>query len=368
MNLSARITGIKYCPFLCRELNTFAIENLYLGLASEATFILGVNKNVSVAVSWWVSPKRTRSYPYSRVYDSLGFQGKKVTIIPVVKDEGKDGDRDFIQWDTVSLMSLLGVYTIVSYYDEAEQSTRYKQKITNQRFDTEHIKEELQNIVCYHSDALHWNIAQMDKIGEIGRKALDSYSKISQRLAVEMHSAESAEERLREILQGKEHFMDFSRNLAKMAQDRESQTVQPKENLSGSKAKLTIRNYIGGYYYFTCDECLIEKGTIFLTEGKHSKQSLIPSLDDIKDGLLKMMLFTNLEKVMLEYKAYPSIAILKLTGNKELQESLLSESQVRCLQLLKKEAETNHFKVFINGKDLNSLKTQRMTSIFEADS
>ena len=65
------------------------------------------------AVSWWVSPKRTRSYPYARVYDTLGFSGKKATIIPIIKDEGKDGDRDFLQWDTISLMSLLGVYVIV---------------------------------------------------------------------------------------------------------------------------------------------------------------------------------------------------------------------------------------------------------------
>ena len=41
-----------------------------------------------IAVSRWISPKRTRSYPYERVYDTLAFDGKKVTIIPVVKDEG----------------------------------------------------------------------------------------------------------------------------------------------------------------------------------------------------------------------------------------------------------------------------------------
>jgi hypothetical protein len=58
------------------------------------------------ALSKWVSPKRTRTYPFGRVYNTLSHS-KKVTVIPVVKDEGKRGDRDYVQWDTVSLMALL---------------------------------------------------------------------------------------------------------------------------------------------------------------------------------------------------------------------------------------------------------------------
>ncbi len=121
MDVSAKITGITYTPFLCRELNLFNIKDLDTAFNNAASFILSFDKGIQIAASWWVSAKRTRSYPYSRVYDTLGFQGKKVTIIPIVKDEGKDGDRDFLQWDTISLMSLLGVYTIVSYYSRAEK-------------------------------------------------------------------------------------------------------------------------------------------------------------------------------------------------------------------------------------------------------
>ncbi len=54
---------------------------------------------------------------------------KKITVIPIVKDEGASGDRDFIQWDTVSLMSLLDVFVIFAYYDKADKKDR---KITNQ--------------------------------------------------------------------------------------------------------------------------------------------------------------------------------------------------------------------------------------------
>ena len=41
----------------------------------------------SVALSKWVSPKHTRSYPYSRVYDTFDCGASKVaTIIPLIKD------------------------------------------------------------------------------------------------------------------------------------------------------------------------------------------------------------------------------------------------------------------------------------------
>lgn len=52
-------------------------------------------------------------------------------------------------------MSLLGIYVIICYYKSAEKSLRYEHKITNQRFDNEYIKEKLNDILSYQSDALH---------------------------------------------------------------------------------------------------------------------------------------------------------------------------------------------------------------------
>lgn len=356
MDVSAKITEIRYSPFLCRELDVFDISRLEEALSKCGSFILKIDEKKQIAISWWVSAKRTRSYPYARVYDSLSFHGKKVTIIPLVKDEGKEGDRDFLQWDTVSLMSLLGVYTVISYYNNAERSSRYEHKITNQRFDISHLKEEIYKLLSYQSDALHWNLAQIDKVGEIGQKALDSYAKISREIGIEMHSKQSAEKRVLELLKGKENFMRLSRKLAKAAQNRERLTVQPKEKLSGSKATLTIKNYLGGYYYFTSDEIGIEKDTIYLIEGKHSKQSLVPSLEDIKDGLVKMILFTNLKEVKIWDREYSPIAVLKLTSDIKLSKELLRRPQVEQLRLLKKEAEENNFHVVINNTNLQDIE------------
>jgi len=346
MDITAKITGIKYTPFLCRKLHLWEFEQIEQAMSKEASFLLKVSKEDRIAMSSWVSPKRTRSYPYARVYDTLSFSGRRVTIIPVMKDEGKRGDRDFLQWDTISLMSLLGVYVIISYYNTATKSDRYKNKITDQKFDLLHIKHYIKELLYYQSDALHWNLLQISKVGEIAEEALNAYTKISEALTVEMHSRFSAEKRIKQLIRGKEVFMDLSRGLAKKAQKRESITVQPKEKLNGTKAVLTIKNYLGGYYYFTADEIQIEKQNLYLIEGKHTEKGRLPSLGDIKDGLLKMMLFANLEDVKIDDKSYNPIAVLKLTSGREFKEYLLNNNQRKMLGLLKKEAEVNNFKIF----------------------
>ncbi len=344
----AKITGIRYTPFLCRELTTFDLESLHSALSTQATFILNITKTNSAAISWWVSSKRTRSYPYTRVYDSLSFSGRKITIIPIMKDEGLEGDRDFLQWDTISLMSLLGIYVIIGYYIQAEPSTRYRNKITNQRFDIDYLKAQINSIMSYQSDALHWNLEHVSNAGTIAQKAVTSYEIISRQSNVEMHSLDSANKRIAELLKGKDNFLEFSRMRAKQAQFRETNTIQPKEYLSGSKASITISNYLGGYYYLTADECEIKGTYLYLTEGKHSDKPSLPSLADIKDGLLKMILFCNLKDVTLNGVSYTPKPVLKLTFNGIFDPNQLSKHYSQILNVLNTEAITNSFEIKIN--------------------
>jgi hypothetical protein len=121
--------------------------------------------------------------------------------------------------------------------------------------------------------------------------------------------------------------MEFSREKAKKAQSREMQTTQPKESLStNTKAKITITNYLGGQYFFTVDEVVIDKDTVYLIESKHSKQTILPSKGDIKDGLLKMILYSNLCEVEVDGKKMKSKAVLKLTSEK-LKGEITAESR-----------------------------------------
>ncbi|MEM2139165.1 MAG: hypothetical protein QXM96_03350 [Candidatus Woesearchaeota archaeon] len=357
-SLTANIKGIKYKPFLTRKLNEYSFENFELSF-KDSSFIIKINDENKIALSWWVSPKRTRSYPYARVYDTLNFSGKKVTIIPIIKDEGQEGDRDFLQWDTISLMSLLGIYVIIGYYNSASKRDRYKNKITEQKFDIDFLKNQLLMLINYQSDALHWNLSQIDNIANIAKISIENYQKFSKSLNVKFHSFDSALKRIEILKKGKEKFMNFSRSLAEKAQQREFITIQPKENLIGKKAILTIKNYLGGNYYFTCDEVYFENidnkknnfngSNLVIVEGKHSKEKNLPSLEDIKDGLLKMILFTNLENLTLNNVSFKHISLLKLTTNKKFNINLMNNSQKEILTLLKEESNYNNFKVKINN-------------------
>lgn len=354
MEITARIVkGIQYKSLLCRTLKHYKLRALSAAF-KDATFFLDIDPQNKLAVSWWVSAKRTRSYPYARVYDSFNFTGKKLTIIPIVKDEGIDGDRDFLQWDTISLMSLLGVYVIIAYYKDAVRSTRYEGKITNQSFDIDYLKAEIKKLTNYQSDALHWNIDQVNKINVIGNKSIDAYDAISDKLNIRMHSKKSAERKINELMKDKETFITSSRQLAKNAQTRESKVTHSAEKIiAGIKAKLTISNYLGGYYYFTADEARINGDKVYLVEAKNTQSNKeLPSINDIKDGLLKMILFTNLEEVMIGKKLYTPIPLLKLTGSEITKKDYKVQT---FLQQLMKEANTNGFKVEINGKFLQNL-------------
>ena len=53
-----------------------------------------------------------------------------------------------------------------------------------------------------------------------------------------------------------------------------------------------------------------------LIEAKHSRNTVLPSKSDIKDGLLKMILYSNLKDVSVDGQHFEAEAILKLTSNR----------------------------------------------------
>ena len=156
MDIIGKITGIKYQVLFTEDLKEVKVNNFDINQMPSCCLL--TSNNHTFAISKWVSPKRTRSYPFERVYNTLNIS-KKITVIPIVKDEGAIGDRDFIQWDTVSLMSLLDVFVIFGYYHNAEKADK---KITNQQFDNKYVLSKIREIQQYHSSALHWNLNELN--------------------------------------------------------------------------------------------------------------------------------------------------------------------------------------------------------------
>lgn len=360
MEINAIITGLQYHVFLANELKIIQSKDFDINTCPTSCIYSG--KKLNFAISKWVSPKRTRSYPYERVYNTL-TSSKKITVIPVVKDEGLDGDRDFIQWDTVSMMSLLNVYVILAYYNEAEKNKNFNNKITNQKFDNQYVLEKIQEISSYHSSALHWNLNELnDSFSDIIVRVKNSYTKISQKTGVKMHGEKGIDEFAAIIIKDAKEFMEFSRQKSRNARSREFLTIQPKEVLTTlTKAKITILNYLGGQYFLTVDEVRINEKDLYLIEVKFSKSSVLPSKSDIKDGLLKMILYTNLKNTVVNNVSKNAIPVLLLTSLKLRSEinsnatkvefeqfcikNELSDSQKDFLKTLFEEANTNGFLV-----------------------
>lgn len=349
MDIIGQIKQIKYTPTLCSQLYTYPIDQLRSLLSSKGAFKLKLDGDY-FAVSRWVSAKRTRSYPYARVYDTLGFNGKRITVIPIYKDEGFDGDRDFLQYDTISLMSLLGVYVIIAYYNNADKNIDYENKITNQEFDHSFIRDRIMEIASYHSDALHWNMGQLERAAYIGESAIESYSNISRTLGVAMHSENGARKKIRELALGLEIFREASRTRGMRAQFRESRTVQPKEFLDGEKATITITNFYKGFYPFTVDEAFLNGTDLYLVEAKHTSYGTLPSLEDIKDGVLKMIIFSNLDTVTVDGFSYNSVPALKLTTASQISYNDLDVKSKAILDEVRNEANINNFRVIFNGQ------------------
>lgn len=367
MEITGKITGISYKPFLSNNLTQIPLSKFNIN--NVPTSCIVIDGKHLFAISKWVSPKRTRSYPYERIYNTLSTS-KKITVIPIVKDEGATGDRDFLQWDTISLMSLLDVYVIFAYYSMAEKAGN---KISNQQFDNTYVIQKIKEIENYHSSALHWNLDEIKNNFHLTlEKVISSYTTIEKETGVKLHGLKGLQNFQKKIGADVSLFMAFSRSKSLKAQAREFVTRQPKENLTTlSKAKITITNYLGGNYFFTVDEIIVTKKNLILLEGKHCINSLLPSLSDIKDGLLKMILYSNLVGTQVEGKDVNCKPVLELTSTKlngiinsisskkEISDFLAGNnfnlSQKNIIAKMFDEANVNNFMITIKNERITRL-------------
>ncbi len=312
--ITAEVEKINYKQFTADDLRTYQRENFDINETAGA-FLLS-NEKEKVALSRWISPKRTRSYPYERVYDTLAQTGKKATIIPVVKDEGLGGERDFLQWDTISLLSLLNIHFIPAYYDDAAKNTNRNDQITGQKLNNEFITGKLDEVFNFKGTAREWNEKEAKNLKVVFESARNAYRAIAKSTKTYLHNEDALNELIK-LSENPNNFAAFSRSKAQKGQSRELQSIQPKEALStDTKGGVTITNLSGGKYFFTCDETRLENETLFLIEDKHSSRAIMPSENDIKDGLLKMMVYTNLQNVRVGKTPVKLQAVLRLTSSR----------------------------------------------------
>jgi hypothetical protein len=311
------VSNVQYTACLAEKLPEYDFCDFDINKARPCGKI--IVPDGSVAYSKWVSPKRTRSYPFARLYDILNAP-KRITVIPVLKDEGIDGDLDRIQFSTISWLNLFDIYIVLAYYESAVRNSRAGQskrnKISKQSFSPDFVERQILDILKYKNSALHWNFNLLEtSFVDIYRKALDSYQVISRQTGIKMHDRKAQEKYLEKVRANFDDFKNLSLSGSKNASIREAAVVHHNEHLSdGSKVRLNIRNYLGGVYYLTADEVIKEGDRYVIQESKNSTKGSLPSLDDIKDGLFKIALFSNIDALLLEGQKVDFTVRLKLTG------------------------------------------------------
>lgn len=281
-----------------------------------------------LAVSKWTGPKRTRTYPLAKVYDTYSHSGKIVTVIPIIKDEGR-GERenntnlDRVNFITLSWMNLMGVYVILAWYCDADKKDNYR--ITRQRLDNDYVRQKIEEVARYKMDAHHWNQDHfVNEFVPLYEKALHSYALIAQKLGVAMHS----QQRLLSFLDAVRStdnpckldlakYAELSLSASERAALRETATEHRMERVQVGNAKgfFEIHNYLGGVYYLTADEVILNGGNqVIIQESKNTTKRLLPSLSDIKDGLFKLLLFSQLQELRLGEASLRFRTRLRLTG------------------------------------------------------
>ncbi|BAY39498.1 hypothetical protein NIES2111_38740 [Nostoc sp. NIES-2111] len=329
INFTGFIKNLSYRTYLNENLKVNSLDNFDIN--TSGSYGLIKSPTAEIAYSKWVSPKRTRSYPFARIYNTY-TSSKVITIIPVIKDEGQDGDRDIIQYSTISWMNLLNIYIVLAYYQTADKSSKKKQidnnKLSNQKFDISFVNSQIEEIIAYKQSALHWNKSLFEeRFIRIFETALNSYDAISQKTGVKIHSRAGMDRYLLKITNEFEEFKNISLKNSQNASKREAITSHKLEYLvDGLKATFSIENYLGGIYYLTPDEILFENGTYIIQESKNTSRSSLPKLPDIQDGLFKLILFSNLDSLTLNEKAVLFVPKLKLTGKNVTHSIVLPEA------------------------------------------
>ena len=317
----------------------------------KPTFLLRDGIETVAAVSCWVSPKRTRSYPFGRVLKTLYQKDcKKITIIPVVKDEGQRGDRDYLAYATVMMMTFLDVYLIPAYYVDAELNTRqkeiHKKKITNQKFDSDFICKKIQEILKTEKTVQEWNNSIRNSISEdLADIIKEKYTRIQRNTGAVLHDLDQTYNFIKNTFDPKK-FKEKSTKVSAGSAKGETQVENEKEktfDFPKAQVSFNIKN-IPGECNLTTDGYHIIKEILFLLECKHSKNGI--KADDIEDALFKYHFFNQINEFSDGDSTYNTKTVIVASSGGKTTKEILNE-----LNEISQECEKNSIIFIPIGKD-----------------
>ncbi len=262
----------------------------------------------TISISVWTTPKRTKTYPFPRVYSTLGENGKKITIIPVQASYGKYGDKNKIQPGTIYWMTELGVYVIVGVFINAKSKKKGKPaankkagKISTEgelvfsdfEFDLDDLEEQINEIIEKNPSVEEWNQKQTNKIPKLLEYATERNKELGGELGVQVQNFNSLEKKLKIWVKDFPAYLADCDKESLGAQKRETSGEQKLENVPGVKGKINVDMGNSKKLFLTSDSMSIDenKKNIEILEGKHSTRGKFPNENDVLDALFKLMIF-----------------------------------------------------------------------------
>ena len=311
----------------------------------------------TVGISVWTTPKRTKTYPFTRVYDTLSYDGVKITIIPALVDYGSNGERGKIQPNTIYWLSGLGVYLILGVYIDADKGevgglaknaglgTKSREGspkfAKGQRFDLGYIQAQIKEIIQKKPNITTWNQKQLIMIPGLLEEAIDNYKRLGEKLKVPLGNFSRLESKVKAWQKDSEKFLADCVKESKRAQKSEANSIHVLEDVPGEKGKINIDFGDSKILYLTADSVEIKKDKCLITllEGKNTTSDNLPNWGDIKDALVKLMIFKNSD-FCFEGKKYKKKLVCYLTSTnkdvtkfKEEYKSLIEECNANDIEL-----------------------------------
>ena len=321
-----------------------------------------LNKETA-AISVWTTPKRTKTYPLARVYDTLSYDGTKITIIPVIVDYGKHGERGKIQPNTVDWMTSIGVYLILGVYVDAEKgkvgrlaknagiktkSSEGKPKFAEgQKFDLKYLQKQIEKIIENKPNIKKWNENQLTTIPNLLENGITHYKRLGKKLDVPLSDFSRLEKKVELWKNDPDQFLADHEKLSKGAQNRETKTGHKLEDVPGEKGKINIDFGESRKLYLTSDSMELDKDKCLVTllEGKNASSGKLPSENDIKEALIKLMIFKNSD-FYFEGKKLEKKLVCYLTGQ---YDNVEEEFRVKFQSLID-ECNANNIELKLNDK------------------
>ena len=365
LQFTGLIRDLHYTACVIEPLKTFPLSEFDINRAKASGLIK--TETTEVAYAKWVSPKRTQISSLARTYNSYSASktvSKTLAIVPVLKEDGRDGDLDKLHYSTVSSLNLLNTYLVLGYHNHADKNSTPsaidRDKLTNHRFETESVRSQIQAIIDYPKNAFHWNKQLLEtQFGETLRQALDAYWKISDHTGVKIHPYTGMDQYQLSVLADLEAFKKNSLNKAQEDAELSPGAALLKYQVSGSRATFAVETDRGGRYPLMPESLFWLTDRYVIQESRNSPKKPFLDLSEIQEALLKLIPYASLHSLQLNGEAVQFSVRLKLTGFRIVSQvmlpatpetieaffthntGILNEADHRVIHLLNQEAEQN---------------------------